>query len=74
MDEYEKSSPAVYDYLDGLYRRVCVSQGEEVRLVELVIVRGLYENGRWEQANYAQNRIYRLMHRLGMDTRLVSDF
>lgn len=66
-EHYETSAPTVHDYLDGLYIRIS-TKPSDVRLSEMLFVETLIEDGHWMQANYAANRVYKLMHRLGMDT------
>jgi hypothetical protein len=72
VGHYEKTAPTVAAYLDDLYIR-CNERTEDVRLCEITAVRALYaadgdRPGTWESPCYAANRIYKLMHRLGMDT------
>ncbi len=66
-NHYAKSAPTVSDYCDDLYRRVN-NGGDNVRLSEMTTAMILKENGEWEHPNFASNRIYKLMDRLGMNT------
>lgn len=65
-DEYEKSAPTVYDYLNNLYVRI--EQMDKVYLREICFLERLKESDQWMQPNYAANQLYHLMHDLGMDT------
>jgi len=64
---YEKTAPTVERYVDDLYRRMG-EKPDTVVLTELLTVEGLRDDGIWEQPNYAANRIYRMLDRLGRDT------
>ena len=64
---YEKRAPTVESYLDDLYIRIHDAP-ETVRLVELLRVQRLRENGEWMHPNYAANVVYKLMEALGQDT------
>lgn len=70
---YEHSAPAVSRYLNKLYERI-EEGGDTVTLRELRGVQMLLMDGQWEQANFAQNRIYKLMNELGMDTSGMIDY
>jgi hypothetical protein len=70
---YEKSAPAVADYVDDLFIRIN-SKPETVLLVELTAVSALRESGEWEHPNYAANRLYKLANRLGRDTTGLAGF
>lgn len=65
---YKKTAPAYFiQYLDGLYVRL-YEKPESVSVLEVVTVGRLLEEGEWEHPNYAVNRLYHMMDRLGMDT------
>jgi hypothetical protein len=66
-EHYQQSAPTVTAWADDLYQRISDAP-EKVVLSEILAVQHLLENGEWEQANMATNRIYHLMHRLGQDT------
>jgi hypothetical protein len=63
---YGWSAPTVAAYLDGLYVRLR-EDPDHVALSELVALARLKEEGQWEHPNFAANRVYHLMRRLGMD-------
>lgn len=65
--EYATSAPTVANYIDDLYIRLDESP-ESVNVRELLTVCQLKDDGQWEQANYAANRIYHLQSQLGVDT------
>jgi hypothetical protein len=67
VPHYEKTSPTVSAYLDDLYIRI-TNRPSDVSLSELFGAEELQEEGDWLQPNYAANHVYKLMHRLGMDT------
>lgn len=65
-EQYERTAPTVHAWLDNLYIRI----GENpvsVSMVELLHVESLREDGQWEQPNYAANRTYKMLARLGRD-------
>lgn len=66
-DHYEKSAPTVHAYCDELCRRL-QDDADGVCVSEVIAVLALRQDSEWEQPNYAANRIYKLMSRLGMDT------
>jgi hypothetical protein len=70
---YEKTAPTVNDYLDDLYIRLNESP-DTVVMSELTFVASLLEEGQWMQPNYAANRHYHLMNRLGRDTTGLAGF
>lgn len=67
VDHYERTAPTVYDYCDGLYRRINKSP-TTVSLQELLTVQQLQQDSQWMMPSYAANRIYHLMSDLGIDT------
>src|SRR5436305_1657660 len=67
VGRYGRSGPTVLAYLDGLYARRR-EDPDHVALSELVALARLKEEGQWEHPNYAADRVYHLMDRLGMDT------
>lgn len=70
---YEKTAPAVEAWLDGLYQRV-ERDADKVALSEILMTHSLFEEGQWMQPNYAANRVYKLLHRLGRDTSGLAGF
>lgn len=66
VSHYERSAPTVADYCDDLYRRSHQAP-QSVSLAELAGVQNLQEQGEWITPHFAVNRVYHLMHRLGMD-------
>jgi hypothetical protein len=64
---YDKTAPTVEQFVDNLYRRMG-EKPETVTLFEIMTVEELRQDGVWEQPNYAANRIYHLMERLGRPT------
>ena len=62
---YEKTAPTVADWADDLYIRMN-EEPDSVRLTELNVAVDLAALDL--QPNYAANRVYKLMSRLGMDT------
>lgn len=50
---------------DDLYVRIWEGRAQ---VDELVTLRALKEHGVWEQVNFAVNRIYKLLNRMGRDT------
>lgn len=65
--QYLPSAPTVSDWANDLYIRLAEKM-DEVRLVEIVTAQMLLEEGQWLHPNFAANRIYHLMNRLGQDT------
>lgn len=67
---YEQSAPLVSRWLDDLYIRVFTTGPEHVNLAELICATNLYETEAhiWLTPHYAQNRVYKLLDRLGQDT------
>ena len=56
---YEKSAPALCDWLDELY--VALNESPmTVTVFELLQLAQLELNGEWEHPNYAQNRWYKV--------------
>jgi len=64
---YEKTAPTVSRWADDLYTRLN-EDSYSVRLVEVMQAQALLEEGRWERADFAANRVYKLMNALGQDT------
>lgn len=62
---YGEVEPAaeVQEYLEDLYSRL-VSDLATVNLAEVFQVLALFENGQWESADYATQRILKLKDRL----------
>lgn len=72
-DQYEKSTPAVYNYIDDLYRRL--NSGKPVLLAEIVTVCALKTEHGWEPSHFAQNRIYHFTTKQGIQTDgLINDW
>lgn len=71
-EEYQKTAPAVCDWMDDLYRRIN-EQPAEVLLPELLLAERLASDG-WTPPNLAQNQLYHLLHRLGRLTVGMSDY
>lgn len=71
-DNYEKSAPAVRDYLDELYARI---EREPVRvmLAEMLFVERLQCEDGWLHPNYAQNQLVHLLERLGRESTGIID-
>lgn len=67
VHHYEKSAPTVSAWADDLYIRLNENTAS-VTLNELLQCQALLEEGGWMQPNYAANKIYHLMDRLGQDT------
>lgn len=65
---YEKSAPTVSEWANDLYIRVN-ERPEEVRLVEILMVRRIRSGMTWMDPSSAANQVYKLMNRLGQDTR-----
>lgn len=72
-NHYAKSAPTVCDWANDLYIRINDAP-DRVPLTELLAVSGFRENDQWEQANFAANRVYKLLHRLGRDTTGMAGF
>ncbi len=72
-EHYEKTAPTVCAYANDLYIRIG-ERTDHVRLSELSCVAKLREDGLWEHPNFAANRIYHLMARLGMDVTRQAGF
>lgn len=68
VDHYERSAPPVSEWADDVYRRL--GNADKIILSELTLIREIRgTNGEdWMQPNYAANRVYKLLHRLGRDT------
>jgi hypothetical protein len=66
-EQYRKTAPTVCEWVDGLYVRM-QDAPERVSYFELLHLYRLRVEGQWEPANYAANRIYKVMDRLGQDT------
>ncbi len=64
-DEYEKSAPYVYAWVNDAYERA--SDGS-ISVYEVNQLLALYECGIWEQANYASNRCYKVFDIMKRDT------
>lgn len=71
--QYEKSAPAVSQWADNLYIRLH-EDVYNVRIAEILQAQMLHADDCWEHANFAQNRIYKLMDTLGQDTTGMNDF
>lgn len=78
---YETSSPIVSDWADDLYRRLCspvdltsIDYREIQCLAQLYDSDGRDPKDGWEQPNYAANRVYKLLSRLGRDTTGMAGF
>ncbi len=72
-EHYEKSAPCIDRWADDLCVRLA-SQADKVVLTELLFAESLLDEGVWQQPNYAQNSLYKLLTRLGRDTTGMSDF
>ena len=72
---YEKTAPAVSNYLDDLYIRTGEST-QHVSLFELLRSQQLYdvESGQWMHPNLAQNTVYKTLDILERDTTGIIDF
>jgi hypothetical protein len=68
VDRYEKTAPPVSEWADDVYRRL--RDADTIVLSELVLIRDLKgrDGEEWMQPNYAANRVYKLLNRLGRDT------
>ena len=64
-DQYEKSAPYVYQWVNDAYERA--SNGS-ITVYEVNQLLALCENDIWEQANYASNRCYKVFDVMGRDT------
>lgn len=75
-EHYDGSAPTVCDYLNELYIRIGDATRKElpVDLRELIFLEKLVEEGQWLQANQAANAVYKLKHRLGMETTGMIDY
>lgn len=73
VEHYERNAPRVSRWANELYVRVNEAP-ERVTLAELRGALALCEAGVWEHPNYAQNRIYKMLDRLGQDTTGWLDF
>lgn len=62
---YEKTAPTVEAWADDLYRRMTCNP-DSVRLSEVMLAVDLSACDL--QPNYAANKVYKLMSRLGQDT------
>ena len=65
--QYEKTAPTVSRWADDLHTRLS-DDPYSVRLVEVMQAQALLENDVWERADFAANRVYKLMSALGQDT------
>lgn len=75
VDHYEKTAPVVSEWADDVYMRLN-GQADKVIFSELMLVKtmiGTEEEG-WMHPNYAANRLYHLLHRLGRDTTGMAGF
>ena len=74
VDRYEKTAPAVSEWADDVYRRL--RDADKIVLSELMLIQDI--KGRdgedWMQPNYAANRVYKLLYRLGRDTAGLAGF
>lgn len=70
---YDKSAPVVTTWANDLYIRINEAP-DTVPLSELLAVAAFREDGTWEHPNYAANRLYKLLHRLGRDTTGTAGF
>lgn len=66
-DQYERSAPTVWEWANGLYIRLG-EDADGVRLSELLLAQSLHDADGWVPPNYAANRVYKLMSRLGRET------
>ena len=69
--EYAKSAPALADWIDDIYIRL----GEDllsVTVAELMAFGKLWSEDGWMHPNYAQNTIYKMRDRLGMENGVIS--
>jgi hypothetical protein len=68
---YEKSAPQLAEWLDELY--IALEQNPiSVSVFELLQLAQLKMDGIWEQANYAQNRWYKVRALKGQDRGVLS--
>lgn len=65
-ERYEKSAPTVAEHCNDLFARMNEAP-DKVTLGECLSVAYIWRD-EWMQPNYAANTIYKLRHRLGMDT------
>lgn len=66
-DHYEKTAPAVRDYVDDVYMRMQDDPGS-IRLTEVTFIGRLRDEGEWMHPNYAQNSLMHHLDRLGRST------
>ena len=69
---YKQSAPAVAAYLDDLYIRV-EEEPDKVSLYELRQAAALWVDdiNDWDNPHLAQNRIYKLCNKLGIEKRIM---
>lgn len=66
VSQYEKTAPALADWLDEVY--VALNEAPaSVSVYELLQLQQLQMSGEWEHPNYAQNRWYKVRSLLGRD-------
>jgi len=58
-------SPVVVEYLESVYDAITDGEYDSVTVLDLRIISRLIENGRWLDANYAQNTLYKAMEKRG---------
>lgn len=66
-EQYEKTAPTVYDYLNILYMRLR-EQPHTVVLPEVMYVERLVEEGQWANPHLAANQLVHLFERIGRST------
>lgn len=72
---YETSAPVVSTWADDFYSRLTAGNGgKESDVREILCLLQLHDDGQWEQPNYAANRVYKLLTRLGRDTTGMAGF
>jgi len=64
--QYRETAPVTARWVDAIYMRL-QDAPEAVSYFELMQMYRLREAGHWEQGNFAANRAYKVMQRLGQD-------
>ena len=71
VNHYEKSAPALADWLDELYITL-QENPQSVTVFQLLQLQQLVMDGQWEHPNFAQNRWYKVRELMGQDRGVLS--
>lgn len=74
VKHYEQNAPRLSNWLDEMYMRLGEEDWKTITLEEIQQIQYLYADGCWLNAANAQNNIYRLLNRMGKDTKAIAGF